>query len=109
MAAARGEAASTLPPAALERMPEFTTIRPVVRRHLRVMEGSRVKSISGAPWLLILTLVASVAAVTWFARSRINTWTHQRLTQQRLQELASLPEPSAAQLVRRLSQDDQWL
>jgi hypothetical protein len=68
-----------------------------------------VKRNSGAPWLLVLAVLASVAVAMWFARGRIQPWTHQRLTQQRLHELAGLPEPNAAQLVRRLSQDDQWL
>lgn len=68
-----------------------------------------MKRHSGAPWLLVLTVLVSVAAAMWFARGRIKPWTQQRLTQQRLHELAGLPEPQAAQLVRRLSPDDQWL
>ena len=68
-----------------------------------------MKRYTGAPWLFVLAVLASVATGLWLARGRIEKWTHQRLTQQRLHELAALPAPKAAQLVRRLSPDDQWL
>ena len=64
---------------------------------------------SGRHWLMALLLVAAVAATLRLARPSLESWTHGRLTKQHQRELMSLLEPDAAQLVRRLSSDEQWL
>jgi len=64
---------------------------------------------SGSRWLLVLAVLAVMAATVRLARPQFESWTRERLTRHYQSEVAALPESGAAQLIRRLSQDEQWL
>ena len=57
-------------------------------------------------WLLVLPMVASLAAVAWATRGRVEHWTRQQLSDGYRSQIQSLPEPEATALVRRLSELD---
>src|SRR5262245_32602178 len=64
---------------------------------------------SAARWLLTLALLVAAVAGGRLVRPHVSAWTQGRLVQLQQAELAAAPEAAAAQIIRRLAQDEQWL